>query len=126
MINQDIKAYNVLLMYLKAESPYDTGNLSKNGIRIVLKGDDIHIAIGGNLANYAVYTNEPWLSVKWNGKQNPNEGWIKKAITKALPTLKAIYKNEMTDDEIYQLMDETQKKYVRRKVYSKSRTGGLR
>lgn len=27
------------------------------------------------IAPYVPYTNEPWISPKWNGKKNPNEGW---------------------------------------------------
>ena len=30
-------------------------------------------------APYTVYTNEAWISPKWNGKQNPNEMWIQDA-----------------------------------------------
>lgn len=30
--------------------------------------------------DYIVYTNEPWISPKWKGHKNPNEGWVKKAV----------------------------------------------
>ena len=26
------------------------------------------------------YTNEVWISPKWNGKKNPNEGWWNNAV----------------------------------------------
>lgn len=32
------------------------------------------------IAPYMPYTNEPWLSPRWNGKQNPNEGWWNDSI----------------------------------------------
>lgn len=32
------------------------------------------------IAPYMPYTNEPWISPRWNGKQNPNEGWWNDAI----------------------------------------------
>ena len=48
------------------------------------------LGIGGEPAPYATYTNEPWISEKWNGKQNPNQGWIQNGISSALPTLQSI------------------------------------
>ena len=32
------------------------------------------------LAPYMPFTNEVWLSPKWNGKRNPNQGWWNNAI----------------------------------------------
>ena len=32
-----------------------------------------------SIAPYVPYTNEPWISEKWNGKKNPNEGWFERA-----------------------------------------------
>ena len=32
------------------------------------------------IAPYMPYTNETWLSPRWNGKQNPNEGWWNDSI----------------------------------------------
>lgn len=44
--------------------------LSETSWEIYVSGD------GENgIAPYAPFTNEPWLSPRWNGKPNPNEGW---------------------------------------------------
>jgi len=41
------------------------------------------IIIGNSELDYATYTNEVWISPKWNGKQNPNEGWIDTIVIQA-------------------------------------------
>lgn len=57
-------------------SPIDTGNLRFNALRIVqLSKKHWEVYIDQKIAPYMPYTNEPWLSPKWNGKKNPNEGW---------------------------------------------------
>jgi hypothetical protein len=67
------EAYN----YLKSVSPYDTGNLRYNAIKIIKHSNSKYeILIDGRIAPYAVYTNEKWISPKWNGRKNPNEKWI--------------------------------------------------
>lgn len=40
--------------------------------------DDRHFVIKVDV-DYAKYTNEPWISPYWRGKQNPNEGWFQRA-----------------------------------------------
>ena len=52
-----------------------TGNMAFNALRYRVEGDIFHIWIDEGIAPYVVYTNEPWKSPKWHGKQNPNEGW---------------------------------------------------
>jgi hypothetical protein len=84
MTSVDVQAYALLVMVLKAGAPYDLGNLSAKGIIFVQDGTNAHIQIGapeitiqgGKTIDYAPYTNEPWLSPRWNGKSNPNQGWI--------------------------------------------------
>ena len=55
--------------------PRDTGNMAFNSLRYRVQDNYIVIYIDTNIAPYVPYTNEPWLSEKWHGKQNPNEGW---------------------------------------------------
>lgn len=63
--------------YLKSVSPYDSGNLRDNAIKIYRVGPRKYaIDVDGFIAPYAVYTNEKWISPKWRGKKNPNEKWI--------------------------------------------------
>lgn len=61
---------------IKKHSPIDTGNLRFNAIKFAQTGkNEITIYVNTNIAPYMVFTNEPWISPKWNGKKNPNEAW---------------------------------------------------
>lgn len=96
-----------LCIILKAEAPYDTGNLALNSIRVVeVEPGEFHVAIGGEIAAYAKYTQEAWTRGK-----NPNEGWINRGIEKALPLLKKIMSGAITEEQV--------NKYMRRKGYTK-------
>lgn len=75
---------------LRSVSPIDTGNLRYNGIRyefidkdtckIYIDKDTCKIYVDPNIVPYMPYTNEPWVSHKWNGKENPNEGWFQRGV----------------------------------------------
>lgn len=70
-----------LLIFDRA--PKDTWNLASNALRVEWHGDDeVQIYIDESIAPYMPYTNEPWISPKWKGKQNPNEGWWQDAVTR--------------------------------------------
>lgn len=63
--------------YLRALAPRDTGNLEDNAIQFeYIDEDTARIFVNEDIAPYMPFTNEPWLSPKWNGKKNPNEGWF--------------------------------------------------
>lgn len=51
------------------------GNMAFNSLRDQEEGDTFVIYMDECIAPYVPYTNEPWLSPRWNGKKNPNEGW---------------------------------------------------
>ena len=77
---QIINAANRILEQMcrvKKWVPRDTGNLADNAIQfnVYYNGGLIDISVNPYIAPYMPYTNEPWLSPKWNGKKNPNEGW---------------------------------------------------
>lgn len=55
--------------------PRDTGNMAYNGLKYKVEGNFIVVYFDTKVAPYIPYTNEPWLSDKWKGKKNPNEGW---------------------------------------------------
>lgn len=55
--------------------PRDTGNMADNALQYIISQNEIVIYINTKIAPYVPYTNEPWISPKWNGKKNPNEGW---------------------------------------------------
>jgi hypothetical protein len=85
------QASKYLQQILKIYAPKDTGNLSLNAIRVVnVAPSKWQIVIGGEIATYAVYTNEKWIASRWAGKRNPNEGWVERAIESAKPYLTQI------------------------------------
>lgn len=55
--------------------PWDSGNMATHGLQYEILNGVFHIYMDFDEAPYMPYTNEPWLSEKWHGKQNPNEGW---------------------------------------------------
>ena len=62
---------------VKKVAPRKSGHLADNGVRIEYPSPNIcRIYVDTTtMAPYMPYTNEPWISPKWNGKKNPNEGW---------------------------------------------------
>lgn len=66
-----------LLKGTKRITPIDTGNMRYNAVKMVYTngGNECHILVDEAIAPYVFYTNEPWISPKWHGKKNPNEGW---------------------------------------------------
>lgn len=89
---------NALIM----NAPKDTWNLALNGIRLM--GDEngeYEIVIGGEVAPYAVYTNEPW-----NNGINPNEHWINNTIEQMLPSIQQIFEGVLEEDDVREMMEE--------------------
>lgn len=103
----DLKvAAEFLKSCLQAYAPYDTGNLALNSIRIMYDSNgEIFVAVGGEIAPYAVYTNERWTSQRWNGNTNPNEGWIENAIDEALPLIKQYLTKELSQKDFDQYLE---------------------
>lgn len=65
---------------LRFQTPIDTGNMRYNATYAKYLGDGVwEIVVDESIAPYVPYTNEPWISEKWNGKKNPNEGWFDRA-----------------------------------------------
>lgn len=59
--------------------PKDTGNLREKSFKVSRTGvGSWKIYIDHGIAPYDIYVNEKWVSPKWNGKQNPNEGFWQK------------------------------------------------
>lgn len=60
-----------------ARVPVDKDNMRGNGTRLESRGNNVYvIRVSVAIAPYLPYTNEPWISPRWNGKKNPNEGWF--------------------------------------------------
>lgn len=90
---------------IRDRAPKDTGNL-RASVRVteiepyvwkiwVNVGDDAYFKVSRNkknwdwgLAPYTPFTNEPWISPKWHGRHNPNEGWWNDAVQIVLDNLK--------------------------------------
>lgn len=76
---QCIIMQNVMNVF-KSAVPIRTGNLKYNAVKCEYKGDGHwQISIDESVAPYMPYTNEPWVSPRWNGKKNPNEKWFESA-----------------------------------------------
>lgn len=114
---------SLLKLVLQARAPYDTGNLAINSIRIV----DNAVYIGGEIADYAIFTNEPWINR--TGK-NPNEGWVQAAIMEAVPIIQKALKNVSMDDVRFakkkyrQIIKERKQKMLRRLKQEKEKIQG--
>lgn len=99
MVNRQYQVALLLHTALVANAPKDTWNLALDAIRIVQENGAWYILIGGEIAPYAVFTNEPWEKGK-----NPNEGWIEKTIEECMPAIKQIMSGTITQDEVDELM----------------------
>lgn len=81
----DLAIQAALMAGREAVIPIKTGNLRYNATNMESTGDtswEIYVSGDGTngIAPYAPFTNEPWLSPRWNGKQNPNEGWFQRFV----------------------------------------------
>lgn len=84
---------------MRTLSPKKTGNMAYNGIRYeFLPGNKAEIYIDADIAPYVYYTNEPWISPKWNGRINPNEGWIDRAVYRMAQEIANELGGELKDD----------------------------
>ena len=63
-----------------------TGNMAFNALQArYLTSQNVYkaeIYIDDKIAPYVYYTNERWLSPKWKGHKNPNEGWVLKGANR--------------------------------------------
>lgn len=80
---------------LRKLAPKHSGNLAYNAIKYKWIGDNkfvIYVDVGDTasfmktreyeegVAPYMPFTNEKWISPRWNGTQNPNESWWNDAM----------------------------------------------
>lgn len=77
--------------------PIDTGNLRYNSFKIEHKSKNTWVVyIDEKVAPYAPYVNEKWISPKWNGKQNPNEGFWKEVFIMLADMISAATNGKIT------------------------------
>ena len=71
------KLVREILQVTRGEAPKDTGNLRKNAIKLEwIDQNTARIYVDEAIAPYMPYTNEPWVSSWWRGRQNPNLYWF--------------------------------------------------
>lgn len=82
--------------------PIDTGNLRYNAVKIEFPTpQECHIYVDEVLAPYMPFTNEPWLSKKWHGKNNPNEHWWEDTCKFFIETIAQELKGELIEHGDY-------------------------
>lgn len=97
-INQKLEtASQIIETACRIYAPKDTGNLSINAIRTVYENGTWQVVIGGEVAPYAIYTNEEWIN---RGTENPNEHWIEKAVESVRGVLINIFTDSYTPEEL--------------------------
>ena len=80
--------------------PYHTGNMANNATKVEkVSENEVKIWVDSDVADYVVYTNEPWTSPKWNGKQNPNEKWFEKATEQVVQYIAGVLNGNITTGE---------------------------
>lgn len=92
----------------EASCPYDTGALM-GSIKLEYHTDDMGFDIIID-KDYMVYTNETWISPKWNGKKNPNETWFNDAFALATDYIGRAISGNINED--YSNMGNTERSDV--------------
>lgn len=81
---------------VRERAPRDTGNLATNGVNYVWEDEKTFVIyVDEDVAPYMPFTNEPWVSPKWNGKKNPNEAWWEDATKIVVELIQREYKGEV-------------------------------
>lgn len=84
--------------WLRGFAPKDTGNLAYNAIKIEYPSPNVClIYVDESIAPYMKYTEFPWVSPRWNGKKNPNEGWWEQAGVNVYVRLRRALRGRSTD-----------------------------
>lgn len=97
MTDADFKATcELAIEQLRNLAPYDTGNLALNAIKMeFVSSKECVILVDEAIAPYMPYTNEPWISPRWNGKKNPNEAWFDNAAELIAEILTDLFKGDL-------------------------------
>lgn len=86
------------LEILKKHAPIRTGNLRYVSIKMERVNDNaFEIYVSVDIAPYVYCTNEKWISPRWHGKKNPNEGWVEAAIDEILQMIAKETGGEIAD-----------------------------
>lgn len=83
--------------FIRRYTPIDTGNLRNNAVKYeALTPTHVVISIDQAIAPYMPYTNEPWLSPRWNGRKNPNEHWWQDTVELLVRHIAEQYRGKVT------------------------------
>lgn len=107
-----LQLQSVITDIARYTAPFDTGNL-QNSIFSELKFPNIEIVSRGAIAPYNIYTDARWISPRWGGKRNPNQGWFSLDITANVAKWINAYYNGKFDSETlnYQALAERSKSF---------------
>jgi hypothetical protein len=76
---------NRFVKNFKPLTPIDTGNLRNNSVKLIFTSPTrAAVYVDTKVAPYMPFTDLPWISSRWGGKKNPNEGWFERAVEQAL------------------------------------------
>ena len=81
---------NAVLQIFKSQAPTRKGTL-KGQIRVERSDNGFNIISD---IYYMHYTEKEWVSPRWRGRANPNEGWFKEAFEMALRFISSVYGKE--------------------------------
>lgn len=81
---------NAVFQIFKSQAPTRTGTL-KGQIRIERTDNGFNIVSD---IYYMPYTEEAWVSPRWRGRANPNEGWFKEAFEMSMRFISSVYGKE--------------------------------
>lgn len=74
-----------------------TGNMAFNATKLEFITDkEADIYVDEKIAPYVPYTNEKWISPKWKGHKNPNEGWFDRMAEYVATELAKKFKGTIT------------------------------
>jgi hypothetical protein len=83
---------------LKHPEAKTTGNLKYNALKTIKTEYGYKVYIDLDIAPYMPYTNEEWISPKWNGAKNPNEKWFENMVLVLAQELAMVYNGIIKKD----------------------------
>jgi hypothetical protein len=96
------------LFMMRNRTPKDSRNLELNATRSYPIQNGFIIQAKKALAFYAPFVNGKWISPRWRGKKNPNEGYFEKASVDIIRYVKSVGNGETHNaSSIYSIQKDT-------------------
>jgi hypothetical protein len=99
MVDRKRQATEVMLVVAQSMSPYDTGNLARNGTRMVYDNGWC-IKIGGEIAPYAEWLHE---------KNGTHKGYIDRIMQACVEHVRPYYEGTLDEEELLNFRNEHDK-----------------